>query len=336
MSRISISKVSVLAFGLFILQASSVSAVESSDVSASVQFDRPLKLNELRQVLNTDSYRVLELHFSHGEIQGGYSIQSDETLDEAFRQLTLSHLDFLEVAINEDDSSNNLEDLKRDKKFKSELNKSLVLTRESEFSVDSVELITDESSLKNLESKVEVRSVHSNSVSKSEPLQLAATAYYVAPRLWYPTKGSTKTDKGLAYNSFYFADASGFDFFGGILTYEHETQVYNVNFANYAGYWSSNLPNAYYDTPFGDRDVDVFTVGSSNASKIVANTKYYTSMSLKSGSASSATVRIKGQLGHRYPSGCYSTWCIFADMTTPTLKSYTAPVSTQLSWTYTP
>jgi hypothetical protein len=157
----------------------------------------------------------------------------------------------------------------------------------------------------------------------------------VAPRLWYPTKGSTKTDKSIAYNSFYFGDASGFDFFNGILTYEHETQVYDTKFADYGGYWSSNLPNAYKDTAFLDT-LDNFTVGSSKASSIVSNTKYYTSMSLQGGTASTATVRIKGQLGHRYPSSCYSTWCIFADATTPTLKSYTAPISVQQSWTYTP
>lgn len=55
-------------------------------------------------------------------------------------------------------------------------------------------------------------------------------------------------------------------------------------------------------------------------------------MSLRAGSASTATVRIKGQKGHRYPSWCYSTWCVFADATTGSMATFTAPAG--MSWQY--
>jgi len=114
-------------------------------------------------------------------------------------------------------------------------------------------------------------------------------------------------------------------------TYEHETQVYNKNFADYNGYWSSNLPRAYYDTPFCD-SIDNFTIGSAQASSIRVNSQYYTYMALRAGSASNATVRTKGQKGHRWPSWCYSTWCIFADATTSSMATFTAPGG--MSWWY--
>lgn len=64
-----------------------------------------------------------------------------------------------------------------------------------------------------------------------------------APYLEY---SSVNQDKG--YNSFYFSNIEGI--YSDIDTYEHETQVYNTQFADYDGYWSSNLPRKYYDTSF--------------------------------------------------------------------------------------
>lgn len=91
------------------------------------------------------------------------------------------------------------------------------------------------------------------------------------------------------------------------------------------------MPNAYYDTPFMD-DIDNFTVGTYTGSSLSTYTQYYTYMSLKAGSASSSVVRIKGQLGQRIPSGCYSTWCVWAQATTGTMSYIVAPSG--MSWTY--
>jgi len=55
-------------------------------------------------------------------------------------------------------------------------------------------------------------------------------------------------------------------------------------------------------------------------------------MELTAGSSGSATVRIKGQLGSRIPSICYSTWCVFASATTGTMALHSAPSG--MSWQY--
>ncbi len=122
-----------------------------------------------------------------------------------------------------------------------------------------------------------------------------------------------------------------------ILTYEHETQVYDKNFADYDGYWNSNMPIKYRDTTIFDGDIDNFTVGTSQASSLAANYQYWTYMSLRPQTSSTAGVIIKGQLGYREPSWCYlPLTCIWPTMTTGWLTDYTAPINNQQSWTYNP
>lgn len=145
---------------------------------------------------------------------------------------------------------------------------------------------------------------------------------------WAPYGGTSDVKATYTSQTFYFDKISDF---GSTNTYEHETQVYDKRFANYAGYWSSNMPKAYYDTPFLDT-IDNFTVGTLTANVLKVKTQYYTYMSLKAGTVTTATVRIKGQKGHRSPSSCYSTWCVFADATTGTMALLTAPSGK--SWQY--
>lgn len=146
---------------------------------------------------------------------------------------------------------------------------------------------------------------------------------------WTPYGGETDVNREYSYNRMIWNDTSGF---GSTGTYEHETIVYNAGFARPAsgGYWSSNLPHAYKDTRFGD-NIDNFTVGSASAINIQRYSWYYTYYDLQpeNPNVTSSTVRINGQRGHRWPSWCYSTWCIYADETYG-LVQFTAPAG--LSW----
>lgn len=191
-----------------------------------------------------------------------------------------------------------------------------------------------------------------------------------AGELWAPTSGYSSVDQSKAYNNFYFTTMG--DRYTGSESYEHETQVYNDSFSDYDGYWSSNLPGKYYDTPFLD-NIDNFTIGSARASEIKNNLRYYTYMALRKGNNSdcrgccsshggvicsngmsqcadgtplsatctakacnqclnTATVRIKGQLGESVVPGCNSTWCIFATATTQSMCTLKAPQ--YKSWSY--
>lgn len=145
---------------------------------------------------------------------------------------------------------------------------------------------------------------------------------------WAPYTGGSDVQRTYTYQTFKFDNVSNY---GSADTYEHETQVYDKNFADYAGYWSSNMPSAYYDTPFSD-SIDNFTIGTFTAASLQTETQYYTYMSLSPGTVLNATVRIKGQKGHRFPGWCYSTWCVFADATTQSMATFNAPAG--MSWIY--
>lgn len=140
---------------------------------------------------------------------------------------------------------------------------------------------------------------------------------------WAPYLGYSDVNQSYIQQTFYFNKVSDFD---SRSTYECETQIYDPNFANWGGYWSSNMPRAYLDTRFGDRpDIDNFTIGSAQASSFNTSTAYFAYMTLKAQTSKTAQVRVKGQKGHRTPSWCYSTWCIFADATTGSLVNYIVP-----------
>ena len=192
----------------------------------------------------------------------------------------------------------------------------------------------------------------------------------MAGEVWAPEKGYCSINQRYVYNKFKFNVTDGI--FSEDATYEHETQVYNIEFADYAGNWRSNLPRAYYDTPFSD-DIDNFAIGSARASSIKNSKTYTTYMKLEKGhnldcrgccsghggvcysdgttfccdaaarsetcinkgcdqSKNHSIVRIKGQLGKRRIPFCYSTWCIFAQATTESMAVITAPSRTH--WVY--
>lgn len=207
-------------------------------------------------------------------------------------------------------------------------------------SVDSIET-NDEQSLNGLKEagfiksalpkqsisqKISAKLQNALSYGATKLINIAEASYW--HELWAPYGGGSDVQRTYTYQAFYFNNKSSY---GSADTYEHETQVYNKNFANYAGYWSSNMPSAYYDTPFSD-SIDNFTIGTFTGASLKTYTQYYTYMSLSAGSASTATVRIKGQKGHRSPSWCYSTWCVFPDATTGSMATFTAPAG--MSWQY--
>ncbi len=114
---------------------------------------------------------------------------------------------------------------------------------------------------------------------------LCITTNVFAGEPWAPISGYSSVSQDGAYNRFKFRLLDGQ--YGADETYEHETQVYNKKFADYAGDWSSNLPAKYYDTTFLDvlnpEAVDNFTIGSARAEDLQGEVNYYTFMDLKKG-----------------------------------------------------
>lgn len=101
-------------------------------------------------------------------------------------------------------------------------------------------------------------------------------------------------------------------------TFEPDFVTYNYDDKHYyssnISSWSSTMPSAYQDTnAFDSEDERVYTVGTSDASQLVASTRYTTFFRSPAGNASTDTMKVVAQKGYRFPSFCHSTWCIFAD-----------------------
>lgn len=72
------------------------------------------------------------------------------------------------------------------------------------------------------------------------------------------------------------------------------------------------MPSSYLDTRFGDPDyVKAFTIGSADADSLQPATFYYYYIRTPNGDANSDNGYLLAQIGHRVPSGCYTTWCVF-------------------------
>lgn len=105
----------------------------------------------------------------------------------------------------------------------------------------------------------------------------------------------------------------------GNVTFEPDFVTYNYEDAHYyatsgISSWSSTMPNAYQDTSaFDGKDELVYTVGCSDATALAAGTRYTTFFRAPIGNAPWDTMKVVAQRGHRTPSFCHSTWCIFAD-----------------------
>lgn len=334
------------------LLASSFVYADDKENNVIAHFSKALSLQELSDIMSSLDIQPSEFYFQDGDISGGYRLNIGETVSEAVLRLSEKHEEALLNILKgvEDDLQDaDVESVTRLKKLHVSISETI---NKNSLKIRGVKTqnIPALQELFNLNMLDSIKPVPLNSQkSKMDEIPFtwldlfikkvhAATVYYVAEKNWVPRSGTSQVTQTYSYNSFVFPNVSGFSSFGGIMIYEHETQVYDNAYANYDNYWSSNMPNSYYDTPFSDT-IDTFTIGTSNASSLKSNTQYWTYMALKQGSVSSASVIIKGQLGHRSPSWCYSTWCIFADMTTKRTKSlvsYTAPVYTKKSWTYNP
>lgn len=315
---------------------------ENEEARVEIKFSTPTTFSEIEQVVYQYGLSLKEINYEisnpYGEtIYGGYTVDEDLTLDSAFADFQQKHEEFFREAVKI---------LTAD--IKNQKEKSVVLGLRNlrnqlsalfeDYKRDGLKLssitVNDSPSLNLLSKDIRFARVEyvNNSARQSEKTfdSLSSQPNALAGYPWSPYKGASKVTKSMTFQVFYFNNVSAF---GSNSTYEQETQVYNTNFANYDNYYSTNLPSAYKDTQFADSNgVDNFTVGTSKASSLKNNTQYYTNMALRGQTASTATVRIKGQLGHRTPSWCYSTWCIFADATTPSLTSFTAPISNQINW----
>jgi hypothetical protein len=179
-------------------------------------------------------------------------------------------------------------------------------------------------------------------------------ATWVNPSTWLPNRGRTIVRPGnsqdterYVHQTMIWTDVSGF---GPNSTYEHDFFLNNYDGKTYLSraqglngiptviYWGSNLPRAYLDTRFSDPAEEVaYVIGCADGDAIQANTWYWSQIRTAKGDANTDKAKLFGQLGHRSPSWCYTTWCVFADQTEPIVGSWSNPwaisVPVDLRWT---
>lgn len=310
-----------------------------------MQFNNLLTTNELKNFINKYQLILKELYFNQGEINGGYTVLDNKNIEEIITDLDLQHQQFLNTAIEQNkisiEKNKNTDEIQKIQTLQNLFLKESNKDTKDQLLISGIDInVSDKQLLKTLKNdplvkelvKKQTRKLNNlfsnNDGTQNNNEQNAINS--LTHETWAPYSGTSLVTRTNNYQTFSFNNISNFT---SNTTYEHETQVYNRNFANYGGYWSSNLPTPYYDTPFSD-SIDNFTIGTPRAHLISRYTLYYTSMSLAQGSVSTATVRIKGQKGHRIPSFCYSTWCVFPVATTASsMATYTAP-NTTISWQY--
>jgi|GEM_PF-6282410 len=106
------------------------------------------------------------------------------------------------------------------------------------------------------------------------PLTFAALPAYV------PDRGVYDIGKSWAFSAFIWNEPGFTAWYPE--AYEHEFRVNNEGFAQYDGYWSSNLPQAYLDLEDNQgQGHDEFVIGSDDAEGIRTNTEYSMYIDLK-------------------------------------------------------
>lgn len=327
----------ILALIMLLLLVSITNAFQKTQVIA--RFSKPLKPSEVIELVQNFKLDLKEIYYDNGEIQGGYTLDEGEDIANAIQGMLDKHSLFLNETILKIQENmahlSNEQEIYMISNLKQKFETARSDVEKNRFAFSAIKII-DGGTTQQLMKESIVNDItfvpsinhksHKPENSSSKDEVNIESLYH---ETWAPYAGTSEVSQYKAYNTFYFNG----NMFSWTSTYEHETQVYDKNFADYDKYWSSNLPAKYYDTPFID-SIDNFTIGSSQASLIQPFTEYYTYMALRPvpGGSSNATVRIKGQKGVRRPSFCYWTYCIFSEATTNSIVTFTAPSS--ISWQY--
>ncbi|MFH1598044.1 MAG: hypothetical protein ABIB97_03150 [Patescibacteria group bacterium] len=300
-----------------------VSMDEQSEI-VTLEFVASISLDDLILMSENHNLTVEEIRLVIGDITVGYTVggRSISEIKDEFVQEHDKFLNFLSENCQQDDALAPYQGICHDMKSQSDKG-------EIEVSIISVQGPVDRVTIESLGAKVEEevivlptdREVSISQMNTGEPEESDEEVRSYWHERWAPYGGQSLIIQAYTYQKFIFNNTSDFT---SLRTYEHETQVYDRNFADYTGYWATNMPYGYKDTSFCD-NIDNFTVGCSRAELLTTYRWYWTYMSLRRQSSGSALCRIKGQIGHRIFGWCYSTWCIVADATSGTMAYLLLP-----------
>ncbi|MCA9392095.1 hypothetical protein KC614_02730 [candidate division WWE3 bacterium] len=304
-----------------------------------VEFASPVNLNQVYSLFGQSlDFRIKQIVYTFNvdgeENTAGYSPSSDDDVAVTFSKLQGLHSQLLSsLGVNYAGTSESaqMQELLQHAmtSYLQEANRRVV-----EFDVVQVELEGNYNTLASLKSTFFTVEIQSTDLRPAED-ETSLTGESVDNwESWAPEEGNLLVQphswSGYRYvqNRFWWDNTSGFnsrstyeqDFFlnasdgstYGPGTYLNRSQdwrgVPNVY------YWASDLPRAYLDTRASDPAYQVaFTIGSAQVSSVSTYRWYYTYIMTTNGDANIDSASLQGQIGHRTPSGCYSTWCSFSE-----------------------
>ena len=183
--------------------------------------------------------------------------------------------------------------------------------------------------------------------AQTQPMYLSlptsGTAYF------YPSAyGGRYTQQNMRWPANYFASDE---------TYEHDINLYNYDRKTYLDGTSTSYPGCYPTTtyaattwpaasyPYLDTRLDKYlyrceidelsyTIGVAQANAIPANVNHYTYIRTANGNDTSDKFKLQGQVGYRYPSTCYTTWCSEKYKIYNIIPSWSTAVPGTQSWIY--
>lgn len=249
----------VLAGSFFVFITQNVAASES-DQRFKIIFDKPVSLIDLSKIVQNNGINPTELNYKQGDIQGGYTLLHGESIDEALDRFAKKHNTFLALAIakTEKEIAGAEDDVtaQRVSGLLSQLKRAQLQTAAEGLKVDSIEvngniyfreldMVKSIEPIDKISYKIEAGVKKASAYVKNAFTEVAHAS--ACCEAWAPYGGGTDVNQNYTYQTFYFDNVSSY---GGSNTYEHETQVYDSDFADYDGYWSSNMPNAYYAQRF--------------------------------------------------------------------------------------
>jgi len=290
--------------------------------SKQIEFVTPLKAESYVAVANQFNLKTDEINFQIGEFSGGYTLKSGDLRKELL-SIKSTFIENMSNALkfnSEKDSS----ELRQN--IQTALN---VASQGQMFFLNATVRGSAEALLEMNQKGIATTMPDKKVIQSSNPMAAPQSSSH---ETWAPYKGTTTVTRNYLYNTFFFDNKAGFD---SASTYESETHLYK-QYANYGGFWSSNLPRAYKDTQLLDSaGLDNFTVGCLQASSIQPYKEYFAYMALTPETNIRSELWIKGQIGYRYPSWLYSLWNVFPLATTkPGMYKGTAPMAGGVCWGY--
>lgn len=145
LSRNSIILVSVFAL-LALLTIANVSYA-SNNISTIV-LSESLSPSQLKATQKKHNLKIDELHFTQGEVQGGYTFQPGESIDAAIDNFIKLHKEFLQISLNEATTKSKSSDKEESLRFadlQTQLETAEQMTQEGNIMIDELTTVDNES-----------------------------------------------------------------------------------------------------------------------------------------------------------------------------------------------